>query len=106
MVTGFSLVICLAPGLWLGVAAAVLLMVCFTAVAQLERRAQNVNRRHWYYLVPLILAPSVCGLLATELAFWFGPLIAVVGGMGTYYLARSYPVIASASVAGLARGSE
>ncbi|MCW4466034.1 hypothetical protein OK351_11025 [Glutamicibacter sp. MNS18] len=101
MVTGFSLIICLAPGLWLGVAAAVLLMACFTAVAQLERSAKELNRQHWYYMVPLILSPSICGLLDTELAFWIGPVIAAVGGAATYYLARAFPVITEPTAAGL-----
>ena len=93
MVTGFSLVICLAPGLWLAVAGAILLMGCFTVIAQLERGSAQLNRKHWYYLVPLVLAPSICGLLSGPVTFWMGPLIAVLGGVATYYLARSYPVI-------------
>ena len=90
MVTGFSLVISLAPGLWVAVAGAVLLMACFTAISRLERFAGGLHRGHWYYLLPLIAAPSVCGFLAGPLVFWVGPLVAVAGGAATYYLARGF----------------
>lgn len=96
MVTGFSLATALAPGLWLGVAAAVLLMSCFTLVARLERGATVLNRRHWYYLLPLILAPSICAALDNNLAFWLGPFIAAAGGAGAYFLIRAFPVITEA----------
>lgn len=93
LVTGFSLILGLAPGMWLGVAATALLMACFTAVAQLEQRATGLDRKHWYYLLPLILTPTICGLLNANLALWIGPVIAAAGGAGAYYLIRFFPVI-------------
>ncbi|WP_431710880.1 hypothetical protein [Glutamicibacter uratoxydans] len=93
MVTGFSLVVSLAPGLWLGLAAAALLMACFTLVARLERGTNGPNRQHWYYLFPLILTPSICTLLGSAQAWWLGSLIAAAGGVATYYLVRAFPVV-------------
>lgn len=94
MVAGFSLVICLAPGMWLAIAAAVLLMVCFTAAARLERAGGSLHRDHWYYLIPLVIAPSLCVLIDHGHALWVGLTVSFLGGLATHVLARAFPVIA------------
>lgn len=92
VVTGLTLVFCLSPTFWIICLGSLLLIVSFSLLAKFEGLWGPTSPKHWFYILPMVLAPTCGGLLRdTDYALWLGALAALAGGFATIYLVRRYP---------------
>ncbi|MGP9727227.1 hypothetical protein ACT3UD_09520 [Glutamicibacter sp. 287] len=92
VVTGLTLVVCLSPTFWIICFGSRLLIVSFSLLAKFEGIWGPTTAKHWYYILPMILAPTIGGLLReTGYALWLGAIVAVLGGFATNLLVRRFP---------------
>jgi 4-hydroxybenzoate polyprenyltransferase len=92
VVTGLTLVFCLSPTFWIICFGSLLLIVSFSLLAKFEGLWGPTTAKHWFYILPMVLAPTLGGLLReTNYALWLGALVALAGGFATNFLVRRYP---------------